>query len=927
MNALYETTLKLLADVMPEKTLRLHLDEGLSRLGANENTVEAEQLFKVLRAGVYRAMQLNLPASNAKTRVQQAINQLTRQAAAVEETKTRHTLERQAAVMPVLEEAVRRFNFYFEWPEVQRFRSQLAVIRDEHALGHSAPNLIRDAQTQLEALERRLQDGLALQAREIADLRSDLERVQSIGGLKVRRLQSALADIERAHEQGALAPAEIERARKLGLELRRLVESSIVPRESLVSRDDNATPKSIELVLEDRLEDLILDTEFELEFPSGSLALSPEAIERLRDLDLAEQARVLRGLAQEYPNELGARPDLSARLSALNAENAARELSDLDVKGLLDDLQASRPRLLEHNRQLQQELQIKALAFAEAGLDTREFSLGLSVAERTLAEGNPAVEDLAVLETQVIALERMAAQRESAQNEEDARRERAMTRQTAFITGMRERRRLLSARPAESTRAPNPNEDLLVELTNDLDELEAEHGLGRVRDDLANRVSELAAALDPRAQESAELLDLRARLNAIPDEAALSARVALLQSALDAASQTPDDGEARRLLDAAQEQAADVLREAGALQNARLSALQARVRDLNLEGFAELQAAEAATSAGAWPNLNPLEQELQVRWEAALRQRARELQELEAAYSEYAPVASEIPTKLVRLREGLQIGALVDLREAWTDLEALRAHEIELQAEWRRRAQAVVSERRSVTSLGGETAANLLRAIDVLSADLNMGSVSPETRLRMEVTLGEAERAMAEVRHEIKAAQDVVAALRNHNAIDDLLGVLSGADFLGAPEPPRATQPMRARVACDEAPVTADADARLNVNPELRAWLDAFAAEPGVGRLALFDARDMLVSGRVEQPQRLVALLRRAEAAGSEMAQELRRRPPRLQAVECQDGALIVLFLRPGLLVIYLDDAALYARVVAMADENHAKVSLWSRSA
>ncbi|HEX2863450.1 MAG TPA: hypothetical protein VHN99_02685, partial [Deinococcales bacterium] len=77
-------------------------------------------------------------------------------------------------------------------------------------------------------------------------------------------------------------------------------------------------------------------------------------------------------------------------------------------------------------------------------------------------------------------------------------------------------------------------------------------------------------------------------------------------------------------------------------------------------------------------------------------------------------------------------------------------------------------------------------------------------------------------------------------------------------------------------------------------------------------------------PEGLFTLAQQTEASAARVAQELRRRPPNLQAVECEDGALVVVFLQPGFLIVYLDDAALYARVVNLATEDRARVSGWA---
>src|SRR5690606_25254431 len=126
-----------------------------------------------------------------------------------------------------LRENLKPFNLYFEWPEVQKLRAQLQLLEDEADAGGEVASVLSEARDQLALLRQKLEDQLVLQAGELAELEEALERLSTLGGPRVRRLESLISRIRKAQEQRVLMPAEIDQARLLSVDLRKLLESSV----------------------------------------------------------------------------------------------------------------------------------------------------------------------------------------------------------------------------------------------------------------------------------------------------------------------------------------------------------------------------------------------------------------------------------------------------------------------------------------------------------------------------------------------------------------------------------------------------------------------------------------------------------------------------------------------------------------------------
>ncbi len=1014
MNAIYEATVQLLGSDLPTPTLQQSLTEGLSRLGRDEQSVNFRDMEKVLKSSVYRQLQVHLPAAAAKNRIQQVITKL--EEFDIPENNPSTTsiqggLEHQGQTITVLEDALKRFNLYFEWPEVQKFRAQLQVIRSQHSAGKAAADLVKDAQNQLDALERRLEELLVRQARDLAELQADLERVRSIGGPRIKRLQAMITEITQAQTSSTLAPAEVERARKMAIDLRKLVESSVVSAavDDVIVVDETPTPAPKHNTAE-----FLLDVEFasdEPEFLLDFTDLSPEQSERVRDIDLKEETRALDGLDVEYRAVLEATPELAQQLSLVRERNQNRELLGPELETLRQTLQDCRAQLLKMQLTRLESILPLLERYAEAGLDTGEAQLTHSVASGMVGAGVLASDDVKTLEDLLRTLERQYEERLRARAEEQARLERLLLRQESILTEMRSAASAFASLGDSSTHS----------FTSSLAELEAETRARIVREDLSRQMVEEAKTLqleldkretearaeaarretEARAEAEARANEQRAKLEQAEREAEAQLETERLEAARREAerreqlqresgalrgmrvglSSLPDLPE---LTTKAQALEARFNLAATALENGRsleeeLGALQTALQELasdysltfsdvltefetqaRTQGAndvqTQVQAAREELQSGAYPDLNAIEAALRSHRELRLNAQRRELAELETASREYAilPDAMPLLTVINQARAGHELGEFVQLAEAWDALEALRNAEERRLHDWGTRVDAIALESGNYRRMGGETVRQLERLLNALKTERAVTRIAPETRLRLERNLSEAEALISSAREEHAAASAVAAVLSDSSNLEDLLGFFD-AVTPPAPSPdptlelPPLTQPTveleagvepeavaaespepeLVLVEADESePVESDvvesesAESELvelrlvesglvepehlesepvepvavasgsSVSEALRAWIEHLSTERGVGQVALLRLDGQLEMGQIERPVELARLLSEAERYNQELAQELHRKPARLTTVEFAGGALVAAFLR-----------------------------------
>ena len=447
MNQIYQATIKLLESDPDTKGFQSILEEGLSRLGRTPTDASGREIEKALKSNVYRQLQVSLPAAAAKNKIQSILAKvaLLDAPSLSESSNAKAELDRQAALIAPLEAGQKRFTLYFEWSEVQKFRSQLKVIQEQQQAGNLIPDLLRDATRQLELLEAKLQDSLVRQGQDINELLVGLERVKSMGGPRVKRLESLVGQISEAQSSQSLAPAEVERARKLVVELRKLVESSVV---AVTTSPVEAEEDSI-IIEEPTLQPLAsatgeilqiesADDEPELDISFDFTELEPEASARMHELDISEERRKLDTLERDFRAVLEASADASVALSELRVRNNNNELIQNDLASLKATLETRYAEELLRQRAQLSNLPQALDRFAASGLNINEARLTLSVAEGMLGSNVLAGDEISKLEDLVRTFERQFEERERARLEEQSRIERALTRQTATLNQMRE---------------------------------------------------------------------------------------------------------------------------------------------------------------------------------------------------------------------------------------------------------------------------------------------------------------------------------------------------------------------------------------------------------------------------------------------------------------------------------------------------------
>lgn len=314
---MYRQVLNALTPYLGKKAEAL-LQEGALRLGKPLEELSPSDLETLLKNSVYRELQGRLPKEEARDIVESLLKDLA------------------PLNLKPLEEGLKRFNLYLDWPEVGRLRALYRKLQTSPEAG-----LYREALDLLEDLEEKLEGALLEQAKDLAYLEEVLSRVKDLGGPKARRLESLLSTLKEAQSQGLLAQAEVERARQIALELRKLVESSAI---RVLEAKEKPQPTPEALPQEDIL--LTVDDFAEEELIIDLDTLPEEEKRRLQALELEEEGRRLKQLKERY----------------------ARVLDRVDLKGAEARLEAGTPlgeRLLELEEALkkaEKELRAETLA-------------------------------------------------------------------------------------------------------------------------------------------------------------------------------------------------------------------------------------------------------------------------------------------------------------------------------------------------------------------------------------------------------------------------------------------------------------------------------------------------------------------------------------------------------------------------------------
>jgi chromosome segregation protein len=408
---LYQAAIAELEGVLSPRVVSRSLKEGMAQVGSSPDSVELADLERILKGQIYRQLQVAMPTDKAKETISEILERLRGlENGGGARDPTPAPLDGQREALEELKKAIKPFNLYFEWPEVQKLRAQIQLLESEQSAGREAGALLRGAREQLRAVEQKLEDSLVLQARDLGELEGLLEQVSSLGGPKVRRLENLLGQIQGAQSQRQLATAEVERARKLGTDLRKLLESSVLAEKEQQQPDDTG----------------IIDIE-----PEAWQNAEDERISLVRDADESVSARLLmidlesekidlNTIESAHKNLLEHRPELRERIEQLRATLTAGEPIGDDLGPLREDFEQA---AVELRRSLHAEFEGMLRDSSELAGDvaTSELGQALQVARGVLESSLPDFSDVQhIRDLHALALQGKADDRSAA---DDLRRQ------------------------------------------------------------------------------------------------------------------------------------------------------------------------------------------------------------------------------------------------------------------------------------------------------------------------------------------------------------------------------------------------------------------------------------------------------------------------------------------------------------------------
>ena len=410
----YQQAVRQLGDLISARALERLIEGAAQDRSLRAEQLSPAQLADILKRDVFRRLQLTVPASLAKRRIEEVLADLATSAAgtpilrpatptlfspSTEFAGPPDEAERPVPQLPAatpeqraqvsqLEDALKTYALYFDWPEVKRLRALSAVLRAELDAGKPPPEkLLSEGQELRDTLAARLAEALVMQESDLAELRAGFGRVEGVGGPKVRRLGGLLQSIESAQKEGMLLPSEVERARSLTLDLRKLVASSVVG------------------------------------LPVGGAALqaSDGVVQEMREMDRVHEVRALGDLSREFAALLRVEDALNLEVQAARERlDSGHVLGEERFVRLRSDLEAAQVARLDAQQLELGDLEARLVALDPSLGAVQQAQLAVSVALGLLASGSLATDELRLLSRSLPVLEREG---ESAEDALESQRE------------------------------------------------------------------------------------------------------------------------------------------------------------------------------------------------------------------------------------------------------------------------------------------------------------------------------------------------------------------------------------------------------------------------------------------------------------------------------------------------------------------------
>jgi chromosome segregation protein len=927
-SSVYQATVEELEALLSPRVVSRSLQEGLKLVGKSPDSVDLTDLEKILKAQVYRQLQVAMPVSEAKTRINDILNKLkSLEEEQVRNTSSKQDLSAQAHALADLKEKLKPFNLYFEWPEVQKLRAQINLLEAEQAGKRTADKLVLDAREQFKLVEQKLEGELVAQDKELVELEHALEAVKTLGGPKVRRLEALVGQIRDSQNSRQLAQGELERARKLALDLRKLMQSTVIsqevpallPEANPVVQKPIATPQpsqpqvashpvSSHPVSSHPNVTSTIEEEGLLEVESGvedllsidTSQLSPDVSAKLLELDVESERRDLDLLEKEFTQLLAYRPELAellneTRTSLNNKTSVASRLTELrdmfsaavvsEREALKQTLKAIEQDLL----QLGSDVDITELAQA--------LQVTLGIAEISL----PAKPDVQHVHSLYhIAKER---QREAAiqRRSEESVREQKYQQQQQALDGF------------NKTFAQYKGETLpeYTHFSQALAMLQEAHDAYVILPDQISVIRQAQARLESGVAErlGSGSEKQRAKIRALLGELQNLPVLSSLQSSADSVKNVlethlselqttllPDEalGSASSLL-------ANLKERLGSAYRDQLMALVQRAMNVKAtDVLGDLQRAGQALEWGRYPDLGAIERSLSKATEKQRGEQLNDLHDLETELGKYQTIGGESLTSLSSFisdaRGRLEKGSLIDnLEDAWGMVELLRSDVERRSQSFIPRLDIALQKLEKVSKLNSEEVGSVSRMLQHLNGQRTaFGKVSATVQYELEKSLSEAEAIVRALDEQYEATRAIAGQLVTSSALDDFFGVFDGEEkstTTFAPEEPTET-------------VFSVQSKHQNLND----WSASYAGERGVRGVAVFSLKGEMVVGQVDVPaEQLQTSLSEVSLHLATLGQELSLGRQLLMTLEMFNHTVVAAWPTPQhyLLVIINDPSAL----------------------
>ncbi len=914
-SSVYQATVEELEALLSPRVVSRSLQEGLKLVGKSPDNVDIGDLEKILKAQVYRQLQVAMPVSEAKTRINDILNKLkSLEEETVRNTSSKHDLTIQGSSLADLKEKLKPFNLYFEWPEVQKLRAQINLLETEQGSNRTADKLVQDAREQFKLVEQKLEGELVAQAKELVELEHALEAVKTLGGPKVRRLEGLVGQIRDSQNNRQLALAELERARKLALDLRKLMQSSVISQEvpatllPEVKPIQQVQPQSVQQPVVQPSVTSTIEEEGLLDVESGvedllsidTSQLSPDVSAKLLELDVESERRDLDLLEKEYTQLLAYRPELAELLGE------ARTMLDhkTSVATRLAELREMFSAAVVSEREaLKQTLKAIEQDLVQLGsdVDITELAQALQVTLGIVEISLPAKPDVQHVHSLYhIAKERQRESIEQRRSEETLREQKYQQQQQSLDAF----NKIFAQYKGETSPEYTQFSQALAMLQ------EAHDAFVILPDQIAiirQAQSRLESGVAERLgsgveKQRAKIRALLGELQNLPMLESLQGSAEgvknVLETHLNELQTTLLPEEA---MNSAASLVANLKERLGSAYRDQLMGLVQRAMNVRAtDVLGDLQRAGQALEWGRYPDLEAVERSLSKATEKQRGEQLNDLHDLEIELGKYQTFGGNslntLSSFISDARGKLEKGSLIEnLEDAWGMVEGLRSDVERRSQSFIPRLDAALQKLEKVSKLNSEEVGSVVRMLQHLNGQRSaFGKVSATVQYELEKSLSEAEAILKALDEQYEATRAIAGQLVTSSALDDFFGVFDGEEkssvSFNLEEPSETVFSVQSK------------------HQNLNDWSAGYANERGVRGVAVFSLKGEMVVGQIDVPaEKLQASIGEVSMHLATLGQELLLGRQLLMTLEMFNHTVVAAWPTPQhyLLIIINEPSAL----------------------